>query len=51
MLSDKNIVKQPKKNLNFQTVKKFDLTDTEKKIYGNRTPEGYVKMKVLGRGG
>lgn len=36
---------------NKKKVKKFDLTDNEKKIYGNRCPSGYTKQKVLGRGG
>lgn len=31
--------------------KKFDLSETESKIYGNRTPSGYEKIRVLGRGG
>lgn len=29
----------------------FDLTDSEKKVYGNRTPTGYEKLSILGRGG
>lgn len=32
-------------------VQDFGLSDTEKKIYGNRWPSGYTKVKVLGRGG
>ena len=27
------------------------LTDQERKVYGNRCPEGYQKVKLLGKGG
>ena len=27
------------------------LTEQERKVYGNRCPEGYEKMKLLGKGG
>ena len=49
LLSEKRIVPQTKKNK--ISIKKFSLSDSEKKIYGNRTPAGYEKIDVLGRGG
>lgn len=49
LLSQKRVEPAAKKSSSSKVV--FDLTDTEKKIYGNRTPAGYEKLSVLGRGG
>jgi dual specificity tyrosine-phosphorylation-regulated kinase 2/3/4 len=37
--------------LNAPKIMHFGLSDTEKKVYGNRWPAGYTKIRVLGRGG
>lgn len=34
-----------------KTIRDYGLSDSEKKIYGDRCPTGYEKINLLGRGG
>ena len=41
-----------KTNLSIKVEKqKFSLTKEEEKVYGERCPSGYKKLRILGRGG
>ena len=51
LLSQKRIIQKESKSKYISKSKNFDITESEKKIYGNRCPSGFTKLKLLGRGG